>query len=150
MGKSADIDKLIARAKNQQVVQPTQELEQMKDLVAQLQTRCNELMLALDHKRKKNAAVGMVMLEAAIEKHQCEPADQLLEMVMQRGPNGGFVLDPGLRIKILTEVLAYRTPKVKTQEIHHDHEHNIQVTVQNFGTPLSEPIDITPRIERGN
>lgn len=150
MSRQEDIKKLIRKARAEVTAPVNQELESLKDTVAMQQSRINELVVALEAKRRRNAAEGQLILQAAIEKYKCEPVDELLRMATEKDDEGNYTLGPLARMRIMFELAAYRIPKVKQTETHHEHDHNINVVVQNFGAPLPEPIDITPRIERGS
>lgn len=88
-------------------------------------------------------------LDDLIKKHACEPADELLRMVMERTeivngegrpildgngrPMMRWVLPPELRTNILMKLMEFRMPKLRSTETQGQMDVDVRVVVVRFG-----------------
>ena len=143
MKTSAKIKRMVTKQTPVQVTGP--EMSEKRDLkLAEMQTRVDELNSLVTTLRKRTKEEGRALLQAAIDKHGVEPVDELLKMATAQDEAGEYLLTTNLRVKILLELAEYRIPKVKTSEVHHDHEHNFNVRIHSFDGN-GPAIDVTPR-----
>lgn len=73
------------------------------------------------------------LLDQLFKRHGVEPAEELLKMAMKRDAIGNFELTTDQRIKVWAELLAYRMPKLKAQEVSGQIDHSLTVIVRKFG-----------------
>jgi hypothetical protein len=103
-----------------------------------------ELEAKLDHhanlRRKLNPAELRKSLEAILEAHGVEPAEELIKMATERNEQGQLILPPGERLRIWSELLQYRMPKLKSTEMSGQIDHTITVVVRKFGSNVVEGI----------
>ena len=87
-------------------------------------------------------------LDTCLADAGLEPAAELARMVMEKNARDEFLLGPGDRIKILSELNQYRMPKLKAVEntgtVTHDHK----VLIMRFGDPIENAKDVTAEIKR--
>lgn len=133
-------DKLVRRSKSMLLKEKDEGIEDARQTIVNQEAEIQKLHALVRHQRKKNSAAGQLILQAAVDKHQLEPVDELLRMVAE-----GEVTKSE-KIKILLDLASYRVPKVKQQEMRHEHDHNFNVTIRNFGETLGEAVDVTPRL----
>lgn len=135
---STNIKNTIARLKVKTLEPARQDVEELQQSNAILVAKINELETQLKERPRSH---NREILEAAIAKHGIEPVDELLRMIA----NDEVSRDQ--KIKILLELNSYRVPKMKTSEVRHEHDYNIQVAIQSFGKGEAPVLkDITPRI----
>ncbi len=103
-----------------------------KSAGAVLQSRVKDLqeevdrLRRLEHERPTRATL-VADLVAIFKKYGVEPVEELIRMATQEG------LSPDQRIKVWTELAAYRHPKLKSVEVNGQVDMNFTIVVKKFG-----------------
>ncbi len=146
--KAAELDEAV-RTRDAQLKEKAAQIEKLQVQVAKLRD-------------SGKMSVGMMRgkLDELIKKHACEPADELLRMVMERteivdgegrpilGADGRpmmrWVLSPELRTNILLKLMEFRMPKLRSTETQGQLDVNMRVVVVRFGevSKQEEAIDV--------
>jgi hypothetical protein len=91
-------------------------------------------------------------LDDLFARHGVEPAEELIMMAMERGEDGQHRLSDEQRIRVWSELLGYRMPKLRSMEVRGEVDHSLTVIVRKFGEDviierdasksLGAPIDV--------
>jgi hypothetical protein len=111
-------------------------------------TEIEELRAKLAKAEKSTSPAKMRgIIDELCNKYGVEPAEELIKLATERDAMGQFVLPNGERIKIWSELIQYRMPKMKSLEVQGQVDHNITIKVVSFRdnktieqVKVSEPI----------
>lgn len=73
------------------------------------------------------------LLDELFKRHGVEPAEELVRMATERDALGNFILTIDQRIKIWSDLLSYRMPRLKAMEVSGQLDHSLTVIVRKFG-----------------
>lgn len=135
--KAAELD-VAVRERDERLRGQATEIEKLNVELAKLKDR-----------GKMSVGVMRGKLDELIKRHGCEPADELLRMVMERTPivdgEGRPVLDgtgqtmmrwvlpPELRANVLLKLMEFRMPKLRSTETQGQMDVDVRVVVVRFG-----------------
>jgi hypothetical protein len=83
--------------------------------------------------RKLTPADRHRTLDEICRKYGIEPAEELIKATLEMNSDGTPKLSNDQRIKIWTELLQYRMPKLKSIEVQGTVDHTLTVYVKKFG-----------------
>jgi len=72
-------------------------------------------------------------LDLIMQKYGMEPAEELVKMVMEKDSVGAWVLTNDQRIKILSDLVQYRMPKLKSVEVAGNVNHKHEIIIVRYG-----------------
>lgn len=105
------------------------ENEEMKNQVNSLEERLKEVKSLITTRGRRSPTELRAALGDLFDAYDFSPAEELVRMVMEKNEDGRFVLEPGLRTKILSELQSYVMPKLSATKVegHVDHSHTVLV-----------------------
>lgn len=93
----------------------------------------NRVQALCRRREKKSTAEIQEALDLIMQKHDMEPAEELVKMVMEKQDDGQWVLTNDQRIKILTDLTQYRMPKLKSVEVAGNVNHKHEIIIVRYG-----------------
>ncbi len=114
------VDEIMAkmrRESNQRNVAPIEQRQAREKSLESRVEALTEEVRRMPRPGKMTAAELREAMEVVFQKYDMDPMDELVRIVMERNPDGAFILDADQRIRVLGELLSYRMPKLKAMEV---------------------------------
>jgi hypothetical protein len=136
--------KIIAQAAAQEVKEAVAEA---KTLATNMQTKVAELENKLIAARRRSTPQEMrTAMNELFEKYDFSPAEEMIQMLKDPG-HAHYIVDVGMRVRVLSDLQSYVMPKLKSTEIHGEVEHSHTIKILRIGQDGKAQVEdmIAPR-----
>lgn len=111
-------------------------LSSAQEDLARRDAEISELRAKLEEQRTRASPLRMrAIIDDLCTKHGVEPAEELMKLALQKNAEGQFLLGPSDRIRIWSELIQYRMPKMKSLEVSGQVQTDVTVRVVSFREP---------------
>jgi len=99
------------------------------DAIQALQTQVNEMM----EKKIHSPDELRLHLQDMQRKHGCDPLEEMVRIVMEKRPDGKYVLGSEARVRVLEMLNSYSLPKLRSMEITGKMDVSHTINIVRFG-----------------